>query len=95
MTLSQDDLHVLCDTRFFPARFRIAQELDQLLSRLKDALSDELKSWPLPVEGVDTSRGKIFRGKKLPAVPVSPAGLPEAVRCEGSLRDAFALSLGK
>jgi hypothetical protein len=83
MTLSQDDLNVLCDTRFFPARFRIAQELDQLLSRLKDALSDELKGWPLPVEGVDTSRGKIFRGENYRQFPYHLLDFPRRFDAKG------------
>lgn len=83
MTLSQDDLNVLCDTRFFPARFRIAQELDQLLSRLKDALSDELKGWPLPVEGVDTSRGKIFRGENYRQFPYHLLDYPRRFDAKG------------
>lgn len=83
MALRPDDLIILSDTNFFPARFRIAKELDAVLAELKDALSVEISDWKIPVGGLDRSRGKIFRGENYRQYPYQLLDFPRRFDSRG------------
>jgi hypothetical protein len=83
MGLSAADLTILTDQVFFPSRFRIAAELDRVLAVLKDALEEELRGRELPVSGLDTSRGKIFRGENYRQFPYQLLDFPRRFDSKG------------
>ncbi|MFM7218478.1 MAG: hypothetical protein ACKO1U_10710 [Bacteroidota bacterium] len=82
MKISDEEFALLSDRRYYQVKSGLVIKLDGMFSELKVALSQKVADWSIPVKGVDTERGKIFRGENYAGFPYTLLDYPRMFKKE-------------
>ena len=76
MNLSPEERSVLCSQEFFLVKRSLSQKLDETFAGLQHAWIEDVAAWTLPMEGIDRTRGKIFKGENYLFFPYTIMDFP-------------------
>lgn len=76
LDLSPEEFAVLGNRRFFIVRQEVNLKLDHFFSRLQQEWISETETWKLPLDEIDRTRGKIFRGENYRGFPYTLMDFP-------------------
>ncbi|MFM9050702.1 MAG: hypothetical protein ACKOKF_00090, partial [Bacteroidota bacterium] len=76
MSLSDEELRHLKDRHQYVVKSSVARKLDELFSSMKEDWSPIVAEWTYPIDDVDCTRGKIFRGENYEGFPYTLLDFP-------------------
>ncbi|MEY4594563.1 MAG: hypothetical protein RIQ47_973 [Bacteroidota bacterium] len=76
MNLSNEERAVLGNKEFFLIKRNISEKFDTVFSEMQSSWMREVSGWNLPVEGIDRTRGKIFKGENYRLFPYTIMDFP-------------------
>lgn len=76
MNLSREEQQVLENKEFFLLKRNVSLQLDDAFAALQASWMADVATWPLPIEGIDRTRGKIFKGENYLFFPYTIMDFP-------------------
>lgn len=76
MELSREELVVLSDRHHYEVKASINRKLDASFSLLKEEWMPLVGTWNFPLDNIDRTRGKVFRGENYQGYPYSLLDFP-------------------
>lgn len=76
MNLSREEQQVLENKQFFLMKRSVSLQLDDAMAALQASWMADVSGWPLPIEGIDRTRGKIFKGENYRFFPYTIMDFP-------------------